>query len=251
MDHGDLRRGEPLGEALLGEVVHQEADGAAVHAVDRLARVHEPMQGLQHEAVAAERDDDVGGLGIDIAVARDEPSQRLLRLRDRARDEGDPLIARGGRLIDMASRSAAADAAAGRGEDGARGFRLYDLSLLVEAEQAGRAIVERRLCACVNILPGMISHYWWQGTLERGEEVVMIIKTRASLAEAVHAAVKEMHSYTTPAILVIPLESVDQNYLAWIMAETEAGLTRPPSTRGVCGERAAALNRSPCLRSRP
>ena len=75
---------------------------------------------------------------------------------------------------------------------------------IVEAEQAGRALVERRLCACVNILPGMVSYYWWQGTIERGDEVVMIIKTRAGLAEAVRAAVKEMHSYTTPAILVIP-----------------------------------------------
>jgi len=92
---------------------------------------------------------------------------------------------------------------------------------LVEAEKAGRAIVERRLAACVNILPGMISHYWWQGTLERGEEVVMIIKTRASLAEGVRQAVKELHSYTTPAILVLPIESVDQAYLGWIMAETE------------------------------
>ena len=92
----------------------------------------------------------------------------------------------------------------------------------VEAERAGRALVERRLCACVNILPGMISHYWWQGAIERGEEVVMIIKTRASLAERVSTAVKEMHSYSTPAILVIPLESVDKNYLDWIMAETEA-----------------------------
>src|SRR5215510_2957732 len=51
---------------------------------------------------------------------------------------------------------------------------------VVEAERAGRALVERRLCACVNILPGMISHYWWQGVVERGEEVVMIIKTRSS-----------------------------------------------------------------------
>lgn len=93
---------------------------------------------------------------------------------------------------------------------------------IVEAEQAGRAIVERRLAACVNILPGMISHYWWQGALERGEEVVMIIKTRASLAAAVHGAVKAMHSYATPAIMVIPLESVDEAYLKWIMAETEA-----------------------------
>jgi periplasmic divalent cation tolerance protein len=92
---------------------------------------------------------------------------------------------------------------------------------IVEAEGAGRALVERRLCACVNILPGMVSHYWWQGAVERGEEVVMIIKTRASLAEQVGTAVKEMHSYTTPAILVIPLESIDKNYLQWLMAETE------------------------------
>ena len=65
---------------------------------------------------------------------------------------------------------------------------------VVEAERAGRALVEQRLCACVNILPGMISHYWWEGALERGEEVVMIIKTRSSLAERVSTVVKEMHA---------------------------------------------------------
>ena len=92
---------------------------------------------------------------------------------------------------------------------------------VVEAERAGRALVERRLCACVNILPGMISYYGWEGAVERGEEAVMIVKTRSSLAERVSSAVKEMHSYTTPAILVIPLESVDKGYLAWLMAETE------------------------------
>jgi periplasmic divalent cation tolerance protein len=92
---------------------------------------------------------------------------------------------------------------------------------LVEAERAGRALVEGRLCACVNILPGMVSYYWWQGAIERGEEVVMIIKTRASLAEDVRASVRKMHSYTTPAFLVIPPESVDQNYLEWLLKETE------------------------------
>jgi periplasmic divalent cation tolerance protein len=90
---------------------------------------------------------------------------------------------------------------------------------IVEAEQAGRALVGRRLCACVNILPSMVSLYWWQGAVERGEEVVMIIKTRASLAEAVRGAVKAMHSYTTPAILVLPVETVDPDYHAWIVAE--------------------------------
>src|SRR5580704_6109009 len=92
---------------------------------------------------------------------------------------------------------------------------------VVEAERAGRAIVERRLAACVNILPGMVSHYWWQGALERGEEAVMIFKTRACLAEKLRAAVKASHSYTTPSILVLPIGGGDPDYLRWIFAETE------------------------------
>jgi periplasmic divalent cation tolerance protein len=95
---------------------------------------------------------------------------------------------------------------------------------LVEAESAGRSLIERRLAACVNILPGMVSHYAREGTIERGEEVVMIVKTRASLADRVQAAVKEMHSYTTPAILVIPIGSVDSNYLGWLLEATEGAL---------------------------
>ena len=92
---------------------------------------------------------------------------------------------------------------------------------LVEAERTAKAVLEKRLAACVNILPGMISHYWWQGAIEAAEEVVMIIKTRASLAEAVRAEVKALHSYTTPAILVLPIEGGDPAYLGWLMAETE------------------------------
>jgi len=92
---------------------------------------------------------------------------------------------------------------------------------VVEAEKAGNALVGARLAACVNILPGMISLYRWQGAIERGEEAVMLIKTRASLAEPVRAAVRASHPYDTPAILVLPIESVDETYFAWIMASTE------------------------------
>ncbi|MGN6747935.1 MAG: divalent-cation tolerance protein CutA [Xanthobacteraceae bacterium] len=92
---------------------------------------------------------------------------------------------------------------------------------VVEAERIGRELVEKRLCACVNILPGMVSLYWWQGAIERADETVMVIKTRAALAEAVRAAVRQLHSYTTPAIVVLPVESVDPDYKQWLLAETE------------------------------
>src|SRR5437588_9358849 len=108
------------------------------------------------------------------------------------------------------------------GSDMERAILVYTTyPSVVEAERAGRAIVERRLAACVNILPGMVSHYWWQGRIERGEEAVMIIKTRASLAEAIRVAVRAGHSYTTPSVLVLAVESGDADYVGWLMAETE------------------------------
>jgi periplasmic divalent cation tolerance protein len=97
---------------------------------------------------------------------------------------------------------------------------------LVEAENAGRGLLEQRLAACVNILPGMVSHYWWQGAIERGEEVVMIIKTRASLVDRLCEAVKQTHAYTTPAIVVLSIEGGDPAYLGWLLAETAA----PPAS---------------------
>ena len=88
------------------------------------------------------------------------------------------------------------------------------------AEAVGRELVERRLAACVNILPGMTSIYRWEGTIARDSEVVMIIKTRASLAEPTIAAVKAVHSYANPALLVVPIIGGSGDYLRWLREET-------------------------------
>ncbi len=88
------------------------------------------------------------------------------------------------------------------------------------AEAVGRELVERRLAACVNILPGMTSIYRWEGAIARDSEAVMIIKTRGSLAEMVIEAVKARHSYTNPALIVLPILDGSAEYLRWLGEET-------------------------------
>ena len=100
-------------------VVHQEADGAAVHAVDRLAGLHEVVQGLQHQPVAAERHDDVGGFRLAIAISFAQPLIGLARLRRLAGDEGDML----------GTRDLGAHWQIERVSHGTRGARVYDLAL--------------------------------------------------------------------------------------------------------------------------
>jgi periplasmic divalent cation tolerance protein len=91
---------------------------------------------------------------------------------------------------------------------------------LVEAEKAGRSIVEAGLAACVNIVPEMVSIFRWKGEVERGAEVIMIIKTRGSLQEWVAEAVRDGHPFETPAILFLPTDGGDPNYVKWILGET-------------------------------
>lgn len=92
-----------------------------------------------------------------------------------------------------------------------------------EAERIGRVLVEERLAACVNILPGMLSVYRWQGAVERAEEVVMIAKTRRSNFAALAERVRALHSYGIPCIVELPLGQGDTPYLDWIAAETDRG----------------------------
>ena len=112
-------------------------------------------------------------------------------------------------------------------EEGDRIVLLYcTAESVAEAEKVAEAVVGRRLAACANIIPGMKSLYWWQGKLEKGEEAVLILKTRASLAEAATAAVKAVHAYSVPCVLPLPVDAAaggNADYLAWLLAETAPG----------------------------
>lgn len=89
-----------------------------------------------------------------------------------------------------------------------------------QAEAIGRALVTERLAACANILPGMRSIYQWQGAVETAEETVLIAKTRQSLAEALTARVKALHTYDVPCVVTLPITGGHPDFLRWIEDET-------------------------------
>ncbi len=89
-----------------------------------------------------------------------------------------------------------------------------------EAERLGRALVTKRIAACVNILGGeMKSIYWWEGRLEEARESVLIAKTEAKLVDTLIAEIKTLHSYDCPCVLVLPTEGGNPDYLAWLNAQ--------------------------------
>lgn len=87
-----------------------------------------------------------------------------------------------------------------------------------EAEKIARTLVERRLAACVNLIPNLTSVYSWQGAIETAHEVLMLIKTSAERLPELETALREMHSYDVPEFVVIALESGNQAYLDWLAA---------------------------------
>lgn len=89
-----------------------------------------------------------------------------------------------------------------------------------EAREIGRAMVERRLAACVNIIGSCHSIYRWHGLIEEAEEVAALFKTAADRADALIAAIRALHSYETPAIAAWPIEAADPAYRQWVIAET-------------------------------
>ena len=89
-----------------------------------------------------------------------------------------------------------------------------------EARKIGRALVEERLVACVNLIGGMTSIYWWEGAVEEGSEVVVIAKTTAGRVGAVIERVKALHSYAVPCVVALPIESGNDAFMTWIARET-------------------------------
>jgi len=90
-----------------------------------------------------------------------------------------------------------------------------------EARKIAKALVERRLAACVNIVPGVESTYRWQGKVETAAEWLLVMKTTASAFPALREVFLELHSYDLPECLLLAVEDGDTAYLKWITDSVE------------------------------
>jgi len=89
-----------------------------------------------------------------------------------------------------------------------------------EARKIAHTLVERRLAACVNIIPQIESIYRWQQKIETATEWLLLIKTQAESFERVRAAIKELHSYELPECVMLEVAAGSQEYLGWIAENT-------------------------------
>ena len=88
-----------------------------------------------------------------------------------------------------------------------------------DAEKIAKALVEKRLAACAQLVGPIVSTYWWKDNVETAEEWQCLIKSKKSLYDEVEKAIKMIHPYETPEIIALPIVSGSNDYLEWLNSE--------------------------------
>ncbi|MBD3246641.1 MAG: divalent cation tolerance protein CutA [Candidatus Omnitrophica bacterium] len=109
---------------------------------------------------------------------------------------------------------------------------LVQVWVTIPAEQAdglAKMLLEERVCACVNVVPRVRSHYWWDGKIESSDEAMLCIKTKDSLFGRVKEMIGNNHPYEVPEIIGVRIDSAHKPYLDWVNKEANAApYTREP-----------------------
>jgi periplasmic divalent cation tolerance protein len=98
---------------------------------------------------------------------------------------------------------------------------MVTCSSRAEARRLAKALLDAKLAACVNILDGVESHYWWHGKLEQAKETMLLIKTTRAKQGAIMRAIKAAHSYQVPEVIFLPIMQGERNYLEWVRKSVE------------------------------
>ena len=93
---------------------------------------------------------------------------------------------------------------------------LTTISNVEEGKRIAKRLLEKKLVACVNIIPNVKSLYWWKGAVEEDEEVILIIKTHISAVREVFEVIRKEHTYELPEVIAIPIAIGSEEYLKWI-----------------------------------
>jgi len=85
-----------------------------------------------------------------------------------------------------------------------------------ESKKIAKILLEERIAACANIIPSMMSFYWWEGEIEEDNESILLLKTRSDKLDILIRRVKDIHSYDLPCILEISVQNGSEDYLQWL-----------------------------------
>lgn len=90
-----------------------------------------------------------------------------------------------------------------------------------KAKNLARILLKKRICACINILRGVESLFWWEGKIDTAKEALLVIKTQKSNFAKLKATVKANHPYTVPEIIALDIDRGNKEYLNWLKKETD------------------------------
>ena len=91
------------------------------------------------------------------------------------------------------------------------------------AESLAQRLVEERLAACANVLPGVTSVFWWEGSVQSEGEVLVLLKSTEARYPALRDRLLELHPYDVPEVLRLPVAGGSEGYLEWVRSEVDAG----------------------------
>ena len=97
---------------------------------------------------------------------------------------------------------------------------LVTTPTMEEGERIAHILLNAKKAACVNIVPAVLSRFWWQGKIDSADEALLMVKTRAPLLEELIRLVKENHSYEVPEVIALPISAGNEDNLRWLAEAT-------------------------------